>query len=85
VIVERHGDIARQARAETIEITFIAGGIDRRIGPAVEGTLETDDVDALFLALEGMVLACQFQRALDRFGARIGEENLIGERGSSCC
>ena len=72
-------DKARQTRAKTVQIGRIATGIDRRIGPAVKGPFEGDDVDPLRLTLGRVIFAGQLQCRLDSFRPGIGKEHHIGK------
>ena len=52
---------------------------DRRRRAAVERALESDDADAVRLAAVVEVLARHLDRALDRLGAGVGDEDRVGE------
>ena len=79
MVAERHLVEALDLRAEALEVLLLAAGGDGRQRAAVEGALEGDDAEALGLAVRRMVLARHLDRALDRLGARIGEEHVVGE------
>ena len=81
-VVDGELDIARQARAEAVEIGGIARGIDRGIGAAVKGSREPHDVDPLRSAVDRMISARGLERALDRLRSRIAEEHRVRERRS---
>jgi hypothetical protein len=80
-VAERQLAVARQARTEAVQIAGVARGVDRRVRAAVERAVEADDVDPLGLAVDHVVAARGLQGALDRLGARIGEEHHVGEGG----
>ncbi len=78
-IAERHPVEARQPRLEAFEIFFVAAGRDRRQRAAVEGALERDHAELFRPAGGELVTARHLDRALHRLGARIGEEDGVGE------
>jgi hypothetical protein len=78
-VAERQLAVARQARTETVQIAGVARGVDGGVGAAVERAVEADDVDPFSLAVDHVIATRGLQRALDRLGARIGEEHHVGE------
>jgi hypothetical protein len=74
-----HGKAGQEWREPVPQLRLI-GGADRRHRPPVEGVREGDEVVLLRPALRIMVAACGLDRAFDRFGTRIGEEDGIRER-----
>ncbi len=57
----------------------LAAGGDGRQRAAVEGAFEGDGAETFGLAVDVLIAARGLDRALDRLGARIGEEHLVGE------
>ncbi len=80
-VSERQVDIARQVGTEAVGVAGVPGGVDRGIGPPVEGAVEADHLDPLGGPVGVVVFARQLQRQLDRLGPRIGEEGHVGETG----
>ena len=78
-VAERHLFETGRPGAEPFQIFGLAAGGDRGDRPAMEGALEGDDADALGLASGVEMAARGLDRALDRLGARIGEEDPVGE------
>ena len=78
-VVEGHLVEALDLGAEALEIFGLAAGGDRGERAAVKGAFESDEPEALGLALGGVIFARHLDRAFERFGARIGEEHGIGE------
>ena len=78
-VAERRPGRSLGDRAEAFEIFRVAGGGERRQRAAVEGAGEGDDPDPLGLAVDEMVAARRLDGALDRLGAGIGEEDLVGK------
>ena len=72
-------DVAGQLRTEPGHIAGVAGGVHRRVGSAMEGAVEADDVDPFWLAIGRMVFAGGLQRAFDRLGPGVGEEADVSE------
>jgi hypothetical protein len=65
--------------AEAFDIFRLAAGGDGGKGAAMEGAVEGDDAVAFRMSLMRMVLARHLDRAFECFGARIGEEDGVGE------
>ena len=78
-VVERHLVEAVDLGPEAFQIFLLAAGGDRRQRAAVEGAFEGDGAIALGMAVHVMVAARRLDRAFQRLGARIGEEDLVGE------
>ena len=78
-IVELDDREARQQRREAVEHLGLVGRADRRHRPPVEGVREGDQLVLVGIALGVMIAARGLDRALDRLGARIGEEHRVGE------
>ena len=78
-VVERHLVEAVDLGAETFEIFLLAAGGDRRQRAAVEGAFEGDGAVALGMAVDVVIAARGLDRAFQRLGAGIGEEDLVGE------
>ena len=78
-VAERHLVEALGDRAEAFEVFRVAGGGERGQRPAVEGAGEGDDAVALGMAADELVAARGLDRAFDRLGAGIAEEDLVGE------
>ena len=78
-IVELDDGEARQQRREAVAQLGLVGGADRRHRPAVEGVGEGDQDVLLGPAVMMVVAARGLDRAFDRLGARIGEEDGVGE------
>ena len=70
---------AVDGRAEALEMLGLAAGRDGGERPAVEGALEGDEAVALRRSLREMIAARDLHRALNRLGAGIGEEHIVGE------
>ena len=66
-------------RPETFEIFRLAAGRDGGERAAVKGAFEGQNAIALGMAVDRLVLARHLDRRLVRLGARIGEEDEIGE------
>ena len=79
-IGERHVVEAFDRRPEALEVFRVAAGGDGRERAAVEGAFEGDDAPALGPAADIMVAPRRLDRGLARFGARIAEEDPVGER-----
>ena len=67
--------------AEAVEIFGLAAGGDHRQRPAMERAFEGERAIALGMAVDRMAPARHLDRGLVGLGARIGEENEIGEGG----
>ena len=78
-VAERQVVEARQHRPEALDHLLRARRRDRAVAAAVEGALEGDDPVPLRLAGVVEVLARHLDRALDRLGARVGDEHRVGE------
>ncbi len=79
-IVELAIDEAGQQRFEALVHLVLIGGADRGHRAAVEGVGEGDQLGAAGIAILVLVIGARgFDRGLDGFGARIGEEHRIGE------
>jgi len=74
------GPIAFQWRAEALEVFLVAGGGQRAERAAVERTLERDDAVTVVPAAFIDRLAHHLDHALVGFGARVAEEDAVGER-----
>ena len=70
---------AREARAEAFAILVLRAGIDAAQRPAMEGSSEGQDADALGLAFRPVIAAGDLDAAFDRLGAGVGEEGVVGE------
>ena len=70
---------ARQQRLEPVAHLRLVGRADRAERAAVEGVREGDQLVLLRIALGVMIAPRGLDRALDRLGARIGEEHRVGE------
>ena len=79
VVAKRRLQIARQPRAETIQIGRVARGVDRRVGAAVKRAVEADHVDPLGLAVGRVILPRGLQCAFHRLRPGVGEEHHVGE------
>src|ERR1700722_1887153 len=65
--------------AEAVEIFGLAAGGDRGERPAMERALEGERAKALGMAVDRMAAARHLDRRFVGLGARIGEENKVGE------
>ena len=75
----RHLVEAVQRRAKAFEIFGRAGRRQRRQRAAVERAFEGDDAIALRMALGGVIVARDLDRAFHRLGAGIAEEHEVGK------
>jgi hypothetical protein len=66
-------------RPKTFEIFRLPARRDRRERAAMEGALEGDGAETLGVAVDELIAAGGLDCPLDRLGARIGEEHLVGE------
>ena len=78
-IAERHLVEAGGFRTEALDIFVVAAGGDGGQRPAVEGAVESDEMESLGMAVHRMVLARGLDRPLERLGPRVGEEHVVGE------
>ena len=65
--------------AETVEIFGVAARGERRERASVKGAFESDQTEALRRAIGGVEFSRGLDRAFNRLGSGIGEENEIGE------
>ena len=80
-VVEGHLREAGHGGAEALEIFLLSAGSDSGKGAAMEGALKGDQAKAPRRAFRGVVLARHLDRAFEGFGARIREEDGVGEGG----
>ena len=73
-----HGEAIEQ-RGEPVAQLGLIGGADRAERAAVEGVAEGDDAEALGMAVRVVEAAARLDRAFERFGTRVGEEDGVGE------
>ena len=78
-VIGRHLVETGRLRTETLQVLRLAAGRDGRDGTAVEGPFESDDVEAIRLAIVVMVAARALDRRFHGFRAGIHEQDLFGE------
>ena len=78
-IVERRIAEAGQQRLEPVTHLRLIGRRDRAHRAAVKGVVEGDQRRALRISVRVVIPPRGLDRALDRFGARIGEEHRVGK------
>src|SRR5690606_24292508 len=80
-VAERHLVEAIDLRPEAVEIFLLAAGGDGRQRAAMERALEGDGAEPLGPTVDIMIAARGLDRAFERLGTGIGEEDAVGEAG----
>ena len=80
LVAERDLVEALDLGAEALEVLLLAACSDGGQRPAVEGALEGDGAETFGVAVDVVIAPGGLDRALQRLGAGVREEHLVGKR-----